>query len=119
MLSKNEIDLSVGGMGVKCSKVLKKIMSHEELFVTSVDLRNNQFGNEGIKNISKAFSDIENVTQLRVGSTDIENEGLQALFKSLETNQSISYLSLGNTQNYRNRFCQSSWESFVSLMEKN
>jgi hypothetical protein len=118
MLEKREIDLSVGGLGMKSAKVLAKIF-FEDFDVLKIDLRNNQFGDEGIKAIAKAVPFWKTVIDFRIGSTDADEEGLWSMFKNLEKNQSVSSLSLANTQNYKLKISPGAWDFFVNLMEMN
>jgi len=65
-----------------------------ELDPVTIDLRNNAFGNIGIKTISKAIKSLRTTVSLKVGNCDISDEGFTSLFKSLESNECIDYLSL-------------------------
>lgn len=94
------------------AKVLKRILFVYELDAATIDLRNNSFGNIGIKTISKAFKELRCAASLKVGNIDITDDGFIALFQSLESNQCVDYLSLSNTSpNLKNRMTNLAWEA--------
>lgn len=94
------------------AKVLKRILFVYELQASFIDLRNNPFGNKGIKTISKAFPEMRCCVSLKAGNIDLSDEGFVHLFKSLETNECIDYLSLSNSSpNLKNKMNQIGWEA--------
>ena len=62
------------------SKVLKRILFVYELDIAKLDLRNNSFGNKGIKTIAKSFKELWCCAYLKVGNIDLTDEGFVSLF---------------------------------------